>query len=118
TSANQYADGTNARAWINTISRNLALNVYKKRKKECLVDFEEKDCFGESKEMLARDETGIIAMTLKVLDKNESDIVLMHTIGEIKLVEIAKMMNKSSATVRWQYNNALNKLRKFVEEQQ
>ncbi|MEG1613071.1 MAG: RNA polymerase sigma factor [Clostridia bacterium] len=116
--ASQYNDGTNARAWIHAISRNLAFNIYKKRKQECFVDFSEHDYIGGDYELKANDESGIIQLTLKTLDENESGIVLMHTIGEMKLVEIAAILDKSSATVRWQYNNALKKLRKAIKEEQ
>ncbi|MEG2540835.1 MAG: RNA polymerase sigma factor [Clostridia bacterium] len=118
TSINQFRDGTNAKAWINEISRNLALNLYNRRKKEYLLDFNEREDIGGEYQLNLKDESGIIQLTLKVLDDNESGIVLMHTIGQMRLVEIANMLNKPSGTVRWQYNNAIKKLKKAVEEEQ
>ena len=46
------------------------------------------------------------------MSDNELKIVMMHTIGGIKLKEIAQILQSPQGTVRWQYNNALNKLRK------
>ena len=58
------------------------------------------------------DESGIIECCRKVLKETEFQIVIMHAVGGIKFKEIAKVLNKLETSVRWTYNNALNKIRK------
>jgi RNA polymerase sigma-70 factor (ECF subfamily) len=108
----KFKDGYNGRAWIHTIAKNLCLNELKKRKRETCVDFSLRDDLAGGYEQALPDESGIIALACKVLSDNELKIVMMHTIGGIKLKEIAQILQSPQGTVRWQYNNALNKLRK------
>lgn len=114
----QYQPGTNAKAWINTIARNVCLNELKKRKREVFVDFLVREDIKGSYDIRTRDESGIIAAVVNNLDAYESQIVLMHTLGDISLKEIAALLEKPQGTIRWQYNSALNKLRKILKKEE
>lgn len=113
-----YKSGTNFKQWIFTIAKNMALNSYNHTKKVILTDFasDEGKNLGNNDEMIIGDESGIIKFALTNLEKNEGNIVLLHTVGGLKLSEIADILEKPKGTVRWQYNNALNKLKKLIRE--
>lgn len=111
-----YKENGNPKAWIMTIAKNLCLNELKKYKRE--VPLSEDMQLESDYKLKARDESGIIALTLKILKKHESRIVMMHSVGDIPLKEIASILNKPYATVRWQYANAINKLRKEIEKRE
>jgi RNA polymerase sigma-70 factor (ECF subfamily) len=110
-----YKDGRNGKAWINVIAKNLCLNELKKRKRVVLTDFNEREDLGGSYENMISDESGIIKLAKEVLNDNELKIVLMHTIGGLKFWEIARILEHPQGTVRWQYNNALKKLRQNLK---
>jgi len=114
---NQYHENTNPLSWICTIAKNLAINYYNKQKKELSTDFNQMSNLFPSYEINTKDESGIFEIMSKSLDENEQKIILMHTIGGIKLKEIAKLFNKPQGTVRWQYNNALKKLLKILNKE-
>lgn len=114
---NSYKKGTNAKSWIYTIARNLALNYYKKQKREVFTDFNEMANLFPSYEINAKDESGVFKIMAETLNDNEQKIVTMHTIGGIKLKEIALILDKSQGTVRWQYNNALKKMLKKINKE-
>lgn len=109
-----YTTGTNAKGWINTIARNTALNLYNRRKREIYDLSAAPPDFSIPS---ARDESGLFGKVFEILDENESKIIVMHILGGLKLSEIAGILNKPRGTVRWQYANALKKLkRKLAKE--
>jgi len=114
---NQYKSNTNPKAWINVIARNICLNELKKRKKELITDFFQREDIRVYDDIKIHDESGIIATVVRVLNENESKIVLMHTLGDISLKEIAGLLKKPEGTIRWQYNNSLKKLRKKIDKE-
>lgn len=112
-----YNEGTNARTWILTLAKNICLNELKRRKREVASDFESLS-IADSGKLRAHDESGVISAVIKNLGPAESKIVLMHTVGGISLKEIAGIFHKPQGTVRWQYNNALKKLRKILKREE
>ena len=114
----QYQSGTNAKSWINVIARNTCLNELKKRNRETSINFSSRDDIRGYDDIKIYDETGIIASVMKILNANESKIVLMHTLGDISLKEISNLLKKPQGTIRWQYANALGKLRKNINKEE
>lgn len=106
-----------AHSWIYTIARNLALNSYNKHKREVCTDFTEVSDLFPAESLKVSDESGVFKAMEQTLDSNEYKIVLMHTVGGLKLKEIAIMFDKPQGTVRWQYNNALKKLVKNMNKE-
>ena len=115
---NQYAKGTNANYWINSIARDLAINTYNRQKFESVTDFSERTDFHIGLDIKLKDESGIFKIMSEVLDENEYKIVVMHTLGGMKLKEIAILNEKPQGTIRWQYNNALKKLQKKIKNRE
>lgn len=104
--------GGKGESYIFSIAKSTSLNYLKKHKKEIATEFVERDYHNKRDGIKAKDESGIIKLAKEILNENEQSVVFMHTLGGIKLKEIAELLNKSQGTIRWQYKNALNKIKK------
>ncbi len=104
--------GGSGKSWLCAIARNLALNLFKKRKRE-VVDLDERTAGGYGIEGDAENRM-VLEVALSVLDDKERETVLLHNSG-YKHREIAQMQNEKLGTVTWRYNNALLKMRKKLE---
>ena len=107
-----YKPNTNPKAWIVTIAKNLAINVYNRRKRETSIDIDS-SVYGEYK----IDENGNgmeLKKALSQLNETERQIVLLHCLGGFKHREIAKILDKPIGTVMWTYNNSLSKLKRIM----
>lgn len=107
--AGSYRKGTNAQAWVFSITRNLALDFLKMRRPDSLDDnrvFESSTGFEEK-----------IASTLEfrrmieALDDIEKQIIALHVAGRLKHKQIAKILGISAANVRAKYSRALKKMK-------
>lgn len=112
---NQYELNTNARNWILTIAKNLALNELKKHKNETTIKSEETSNNFQSYEMKLEFDTPTIDLAKQILDTSEFQILMMYLVGEYKHKEIANILNLPLGTVTWKYKNALDKLRKALK---
>ncbi len=109
----QFKEGGNPYAYLTTIGRNLAFNLYHERKKvvqseeifETIPSPQEPD-----------DPSDDILELLNLLDLEEREIVTMHVINDLKFREIAGIMKKPLGTVLWLYNKAMKKLKQEVGE--
>ncbi|MBQ2988568.1 MAG: sigma-70 family RNA polymerase sigma factor [Clostridia bacterium] len=54
-------------------------------------------------------------MSEKILSENEFRIVILHAVNDMKFKDIAKILGGLEATVRWQYNNAIKKVKNAYE---
>ncbi len=113
-----YKKGSNPKAWIYTIAKNLCRNEIKRRSREVAMPKDADALIASDYQLKAHDESGIIRLIHKSLRKDISAIVLMHAVGGITLKDIAKVLGRPYATVRWQYSNALGKLRKAMQERE
>ena len=107
--------------WMYTVTKNICLNLLKKRSRELAVDFQDEKTVNildarDSDTITLNEESGIIELAEKVLNGHEFKIVIMHAVGGYRFGEIAEITGKLEVTVRWQYNNALKKLRKAYGE--
>ncbi|WP_404451834.1 RNA polymerase sigma factor [Virgibacillus necropolis] len=105
---------SNVKAWLVSVSRNTALDLYRKKKRE-LTGFDN-DYF-ERMEYLTEDPVDkmVLAKYLELLDGEERQIVILKDISGMKHREIAKIVEMPLGTVLWKYRVALNKLRKALE---
>lgn len=109
-----YRDEGSPKAWILKIAKNLCLNEVKRRKRE--IPITEEMQLASDYTLRTKDESGVIGLALEILKETEAKIVMMHSIGGVPLKEIAEIVNRPYATVRWQYASAINKLRKEIEK--
>ena len=106
--------------WLYTIAKNICLNLLRKKQKEMSVDFHDEETvnvlqLSEENEPRCEDESGIIALSKSILNENEFRVVVMHAVNEMKFAEIAKILGGLESTIRWQYNNAIGKVKKEYE---
>ena len=104
-----YKRGTNARAWLLQIVKNLALDELRRRKRR-----------GEMPENLAAPpaaDGAALSYMLAELTESEREIVILHVYWGYKHREIAALLGIPSGTVSWKYAAALKKLEKFVKEE-
>lgn len=102
------------RAWITTIARNLAINEYNRRKRVDTVDIEELDLIIADQK--TQNDTPLIDLAAKNLDDVEFLVIMLCIVEGYKRREVAQIINKSTSGVTWILNNALEKLRKLVKE--
>lgn len=112
-----YTPGTNAKAWIAQIAKNLSINYYNKSRREQRVDISAVYDLSDGKELEARDESGIIAAAARILKPLELQILLLHAMAGIKHDEIARILNVNQSTVRWKYRQAIKKLQKSIKRE-
>lgn len=110
-------NGTSGFNWIYTITKNICLKGINRSNRVQAVDFTDslatdKYFKGEAFEVEAFDESGIITFSRKVLKDNEYEVLIYHAVYGMPFKVIANFMGKIEATVRWEYHNALNKIRK------
>lgn len=104
-----YSIGTNFRAWISTIARNLTLNYLKRKNREELIDpYEREDLFK------LNNDNHYLDFALSVLEGYEKEIIIYRVILDMKFKEIANIISLPLGTVYWHYRNALRRIRKEV----
>lgn len=111
--ANQYQGGNKAMAWIFTITRNQSLMKIRDRNKRKHVNLD--DVYDVGIDNNIEDEMyneNLINKILEILKEDERQIVVMHSMSNIKHKEIAVLMKLPLSTVLSKYNRALKKLKK------
>lgn len=103
--AHLYHKGTNAKAWTMKTARNQALTKLKENKRyvELGAELPSGDMFNK---MLQFQELNMLLSSLK---KDEREIVILYSVG-FSHKEIADIVKKPYATVRWKYSSAIKKL--------
>ena len=109
--AGSYRHGSNARAWMLQIAKNIALNELAARTRTVDADLSR---------MAARDdddgELGITELMKKVLTEEERRIIALHVLWGYRHREIAEMTGCPVGTVTAKYNRSVKKLRRILKE--
>lgn len=113
--AGQYRPGTDARAWVLKIARNLALMLLRGRKRTVPVDDWTPELDGAAPETDPLDAI-LLKTLLDSLDEGERQIVMLYAVEGFSHKEIASLLGKPYATVRWKYSNAIKKLSRRLDE--
>lgn len=118
--ASTYTQGTNGKAWILAIAKNMSKNCLRKRHYEIQDPFmEDDDGSNTYAKCIVNDdllEGIVISEKLSALEKDEKQIVVLHVFSGLKLIEIAGLLELPYGTVLWKYSKALGKLRKLYNE--
>ena len=64
------------------------------------------------------DESGIISVSQKLLSEKEFRILILHAVNGLKFKEIGQIVGGLESTVRWQYNNAIKKVKSEYERRE
>lgn len=112
--------GKNGFNWLYTIAKNICLNMLRKSARTVFVDYDDEETvntlgLGEENVLYIHDESGIIALSEKILNEKEFRIVILHTVNDMKFKDIARIVGGLESTVRWQYNNAIKKVKNAYE---
>ena len=114
--AGTYREGNDAGAWIMTVTRNLALDWLRGRKN--MVDIMSMaETLPDGDEFASQLDRMLLDHLLTALDCTERQIVMLHAVGGYTHREIARIVGKPSATVRWKYGGAVKKLQAFLEKE-
>ncbi len=98
------------RNWLLMIARNKAIDEYRKRKRELVIDLSTEEYLLPNTPSTADDETRAKYL-LSLLDDDERQIVVLHTMDEMKFKDIAFITEKPLGTVMWIYHKAIKKLK-------
>jgi RNA polymerase sigma-70 factor (ECF subfamily) len=104
-------------AWIYTIARNHIINVAAKERPQIDIEDVEHKLSNDWEGLAERiyDESRVIE-AVRILPKDESDLVRLKYLEGWKYKEIAEMTNKSSGALRVQMSRILKKLRKNMKQ--
>lgn len=111
-SINSYKYSMNFRNWLLTIAKNTAIDYYRKRKHDVIIDV------GEDEYLLGHTDSNNLSKLqsdelLSILTDEERQIVLLRIVDDIKHKDIAKIVNKPLGTVLWIYNKAIKKMKNY-----
>ena len=98
-----------------TIAKNLSLNKLKTNKRSVTLEFAENVTEEKNETFHKASFDNLLNLALSTLKQNEFEVLSLCLIEGYKRKEVAKMLDKSVATVTWQYNNALKKLKSKLE---
>lgn len=105
-------------AWVFTIARNLAISkIRSKQKKDSLTltDLENDLNFSYVSD---QEDRLVLQTALKILNNEETQIILLHAISGFTHREIAKSLEMNLSTVLSKYHRGLKKLKKHLTEQE
>ena len=109
-----YAPGTNFTAWLARIGKNLALNHLRRAKREIATDFETDSWkYGTQETQLPY----VFDAAAKILSEEEYEILMLCQVAGYKRREVAAMLDMPIGTVTWKNNEALKKLKKYLEKE-
>ena len=110
--AGDYRSDGKAAAWIYTVARNKAMDMFRKEGNELpLSQAEELEAFSSPFDGDA------YPQMLGVLNEKERDIVILRVLCGFTLTEIARDKGIPKGSVFWSYNNAMKKLKKHLKEE-
>lgn len=107
----------NSLAYILTIAKNLALNMYNRRKKVYKVDITQLNTFSfEDYIEYKMEHKEMIQEVLAILNTTEKNIFLLHNLEGLTHREISLIIDKPLGTVTWTYQQAVRKMRKHLRK--
>ncbi len=113
TSIGQYRPGSNFRAWMFQIAKNLALNYLKASSRIVPLVGEVAE---EATPADACESSFFFEDLKRVLTEDEYKIVILHDVSGFRHREIAHLTEKPLGTVLWLYRRAIGKIKKYMKE--
>ena len=100
-----YRPGTNPKAWIASIARNLAYDALRREKKQITGN----GCEPVNTTDHTLDRLDL-TKALFQLEETERQIVVLHVVAGLKHAEIGEELGLPAGTVRWKYRRGLSHL--------
>lgn len=110
----QYVPGGKPMSWIFTITRNHCLMKLRSQKRRGEVSIDELEHWIEEQPGLHPEEKLVLEAALKSLGDEEYQIVVLHSLGDLRHREIAQLLDLKLSTVLSKHRRALAKLRKII----
>ena len=113
--------GTNFRAWLYRIAKNLCIDHLRRKKRFSEDDLDAQASSlpdgnpGPQEDMEASELMENITTAVDSLPKDQHTVVVLREMQGLGLKEIAKIMNSSESTVRWRLHYARKKLQKKLQ---
>lgn len=101
----KYKKGTNFKAWISCVARNIAINYYNKEKRVDILDVNDVTFVQEEPESK-------LDYYLSLVEGIERDVIIYHIVLDMKFKDIAKIMEIPQSTVFAKYKSAIEKMKK------
>ena len=110
----RYRAGTDARAWLLQIAKNIALNDIRRAKREDILPDERLAPLltGE------KPDGSVFEALHRALDETERQIVILHVLWGYKHREIAEKLEMPLGTVTSKYKISVTKLKHYLKEGQ
>ena len=113
-SLDSYKAGTNFVGWLTVIGKNLALNHVKRAQREVSTDFDaDAHKYGTAETELPY----IFDLAAKILAEDEYEILMLCQVSGYKRREVAQMLHIPIGTVTWKNNEALKKLKAYLQKE-
>ena len=104
----------NILGYLFVISRNISLDMIKKRNRETSIS--EYDLNSLHEEYNPSYQSEIFEIMKKILSDVELQVVVLHVLNDMTHKEISEILKKPLGTITWTYNNAIKKLRKGMKD--
>ncbi len=111
-----FREGTNCKAWLYTIMRNIFINYYRKRKNITEIhydEFTEQQVMSSQESILTRDE--LMTLIGGIKDEFRCVIILFH-IDDYSLQEISDKLNWPLGTVKSRLHRGRKEFKKLLME--
>jgi RNA polymerase sigma-70 factor (ECF subfamily) len=113
----KYQPGTNPKAWLLSITRNLCNDVLRSPSYRDLPLEEMESLIDEKADVIKlTEENDELSAALQILSQQEREIVFLYVYAGLKQSEIAKTLQIPYIQVRSQYGYALKKMRIHFEK--
>jgi len=106
----QYKIGKSFLNWLLVIARNKAIDYYRRKKHEVLVDISESDDLLPVTSPIG-ERSALVNEMLDNLTEIERSVFLLRIIQNFKNREIAKILNLPLGTVLWHQSKAMKKIK-------
>lgn len=116
--AGTYRPGSQPRAWVLTIARNLALDAVRQRRRVSVVD--RSAVSGVAEAAIGCGEDAVVGRlelvaALLQLDLTRRQIVVLHDVAGLTHAQVAGQLGLPPGTVRWHYRIALARLQASIK---
>lgn len=119
--SDKYIKGNGHITWLVTIARNMTIDYIRKNKRELPTDEIYEDVTLTMVPSKTPEDTYLTKQSFKELihrlKASEQEIITLKILGDLTFKEIATILNEPMGTVTWRYQNAINKLRRYQNEQ-
>lgn len=105
-------------AWVFTIARNLSISKLRLKQKNDSVEMADLENDPNFSYITDNEDRLVLQVALKILNTEETEIILLHAISGFTHREIANNLEMKLSTVLSKYHRGLKKLKKYLTEQE